>query len=385
MLEKVSNKCCGCSACLNKCPKKAINMVADSKGFKYPVIDKTLCIECGLCENVCPILNNEKNQIEEINAYACYNKNENERFNSSSGGIFILLAKEIIKMNGVVFGACLDEKQNVQHIYIEKQKELYKLMKSKYVQSTIGNTYKNAEEFLRQGKIVLFTGTPCQIDGLYSYLGKEYENLFTQDIVCHGVPSPKVWDEYKKYRYEKDGKLPQTIDFRNKDNGWKKYQLKFNYENESYSNNSNSDLFLQSFLRNTILRDSCYQCNFKDKYRKSDITLADFWGIDKIHKELNDDKGISLVLVNSKKGNDLFSKIKPQIMCQKTDLTQAIKSNSAMTKSAKKDKKRELFFKNLELINFEILVKKYTTKPSVLLRILKKIKRIIRKCLKRKN
>ena len=197
---KDKSKCCGCSGCMNICPKNAIIMKEDKNGFKYPIVDKEKCINCGLCEKVCPILNNKKEQQKEIKAYACYNKNIEERLKSSSGGIFILLAKEILKRNGIVFGAAFDENFNVKHISIDNEKDIEKLMGSKYVQSNMGKVYKEVKEFLENGKYILFSGTPCQIEGLKKFLKKDYDKLYTQDIICHGVPSPKIWQMYLEYQ-----------------------------------------------------------------------------------------------------------------------------------------------------------------------------------------
>ena len=370
-------KCCGCHACYNVCPKGAIKMQQDEKGFKYPVIDKEKCINCGLCTKVCPILNN--NQIENKPvAYACINKDENIRSQSSSGGIFTILAEEILEKNGVVFGATFDEKYNVVHEYIEKKEDLEKFRGSKYVQSSINDTYKKAKEFLEKDRYVLFTGTPCQIEGLKKYLRKDYDKLYTQDIICHGVPSPKVWKKYLEYRENEDKEKPQNISFRNKENGWKLYKIKFGYLKSKYEKNQNEDIYMQAFLKNTSLRDSCYNCSFKKKNRISDITLADFWGIENVLPEMDDNKGTSLVIVNSIKGQELFEKIKDNIGFKKVDLEDAIKYNKSMIESAKKDKNREKFFENLDKMKFDKLVKKYTYKRGIIRKILSRIKRIFK-------
>ena len=375
-------KCCGCGACENICPKKAIKMSEDEYGFKYPAIDEDLCVKCGLCEKVCPILNSTQNE-NDVFAYACYNKNENERKNSSSGGIFVLLAKEILKINGVVYGAALDGDFNVRHIKVEDEKDLIKIMGSKYVQSIIGNTYQEIKELLSKDRFVLFTGTPCQIEGLKSYLGRDYDKLYTQDIICHGVPSPRVWEKYKEYRKKIDGEIPLNISFRNKDNGWSLFNMKFTYEKKSYHMNQNEDLFMQAFLKNTVLRDSCYNCNFKKENRVSDITLADYWGIQQEHNDMYDNKGTSLVIVNSKKGKELFELIKGKLIYKETNLEKALQYNPSMIKSAEKDKNRKKFFENLDSLPFDELVKKYTYKSNMISKIVGKIKRIVKKIIKK--
>lgn len=378
-------KCSGCSACLNICPKKAISMKEDEKGFRYPNIDYNACINCNLCEKVCPIIN--KKEIKNSpKAYACYNKNEKVRMESSSGGIFSLLAEYILENNGVIYGAAFNDEWNVEHLRIENLDELYKLRTSKYLQSNIKNTYSLAKKDLDDDKIVLFTGTPCQVNGFISYLGnKIYDNLYTQDIICHGVPSPKVWKKYLEYRKKQDSESPVRINFRQKDDGWNLYALLLQYNNNAYKINHNNDLFMQAFLRNASLRDSCYDCSFKSKNRQTDITLADFWGVDNVISGFNDNKGTSLVIVNTEKGRKLFDKIEKEIVSKEVDFEESIKYNPSMYTSVKIPQKRDEFFENLDNLNFDELVKEYTVKPrkeNLIKRILRKCKKILKKFIK---
>ena len=379
---KDKSNCCGCYSCYNICPKKAIEMVEDEKGFKYPKIDKEKCIDCGLCEKVCPIINN-KNVEKEVKAYACFNKNLETRMNSSSGGIFSLIANYILDLNGIVFGAQFDKEYNVVHSYIENQKDLYKFQCSKYVQSDVGDTYKKAKEFLDNDKYVLFTGTPCQIEGLYKFLRRDYDKLYTQDFICHGVPSPRVWRKYLKEKNNMYNSQPKNISFRSKDNSWQDFELKIQYENNVYRNTQGKDTYLRAFLNDICLRDSCYQCNFKKKNRLSDFTLADFWGIDNIDKSMNDDKGISLVVVNSNKGKELFEKLKENLEYKEVNFDVAIKYNMNMISSVKMNKNSEKFFNDLDKNDLDSLVKKYIKKKSILRRILGKVKRIVKKIIKK--
>lgn len=375
---KDKTTCCGCCACYNICPNKAITMEIDEYGFKYPKINKEKCINCGLCEKVCPILNNQKERLHDIDVYAIYNKDKEQRRKSSSGGIFILIAKEIIRRNGVVFGAAFDEQFNLYHTYVEKEEDLEKFMKSKYLQSDINDTYRKVKELLSEGRYVLFTGTPCQIEGLKKYLMKDYDKLYTQDIICHGVPSPKVWNLYKKYRMEQDGAKPTCIDFRNKKPNWNLYSLLFKYKDKEYIKNYKEDLYMKSFLRNTCLRDSCYNCNFKKKYRISDITLADFWAIEKVHPDMFDNKGTSAILINSNKGKELFNAIKDKCEYKKSKLEYIEKYNSSYIKSAKTDSNREKFFSNLDRLKFDKLVNKYTYRPNLYKKIINKLKKVLK-------
>ena len=375
------NKCCGCHACFNICPKNAISMIEDEKGFRYPSIDKTKCIDCGMCKKVCPVLNNQEKE-HNIKAYACYNINHDERLHSSSGGIFILLAKEVIKRNGVVFGASFDEDFNLYHTFAENKKDLKQFMGSKYVQSAIGETYKKVKYFLDNDRYVLFTGTPCQIEGLLSYLKKDYNKLYTQDIICHGVPSPKVWQKYLEYQKKLSNENVKSVSFRSKDHGWSLFRMKILFDTKKYSKNHNDDLFMKVFLKNLCLRESCYNCSFKKKYRSSDITLGDYWGINKLHQKFNDNKGTSLLIINSDKGEKLFDAIKNNIKYIETDLDTAIKYNSAMVESVKHHNDEKDFINNIDNMSFDKLVNKYIPKPPFHKRIIRKIKNIIKTIIK---
>lgn len=371
-------ECTGCYACYNVCPQNAITMDEDNYGFQYPTINKEKCINCGLCEKICPVLHKEKvnNQPK---AYACINKNENIRKQSSSGGIFTLLAEKILDLGGVVFGAQFDEDFNVIHSYVENKEDLYKFRGSKYVQSQIGASFKKVRQFLNEGRCVLFTGTPCQIEGLYSYLSKEYEKLYTQDIICHGIPSPKVWRKYiKSIEDAKKYKLTNA-NFRNKTTGWLTYSFKYQLENKKiYTEYSFENKYMQLFLKSIILRESCYNCHFKSKNRKSDITLADFWGIQNVVPKMFDNKGTSLVIVNSQKGNELFNKIKQDIKYIENDFEESIKYNPSMTKSTERPKSREEFFEKLENEDLETLAEKYVVKENTIKRNIIILKSIIK-------
>lgn len=372
------NECCGCHACYNICPKNVIRMIEDEKGFKYPVINQDKCINCGLCKKVCAILN-KKNEIKKkIEAYACYNKKDSEILSSSSGGIFILLAREIIKRKGVVFGACFDKEFSVIHTYVENEKDLKMFMGSKYTQSTIGDTYKKVKQFLESDRYVLFTGTPCQIEGLLSYLGKEYDKLYTQDIICHGVPSPKAWKKYLDYQKNVNNDDIKKISFRDKKYGWLRYQVRIDFNKKTYNVNHDNDLYMKSFLSNICLRDSCYNCSFKKKYRISDITLADYWGINKQHPEFFNDKGVSLVIINSDKGRELFELISKKITYIETEFDDAIKYNPAMILSVNHCKNEREFINNIDNLSFDKLVNKYVPKVPVYKKVIIRIKRIIK-------
>lgn len=374
-MQKVieNNRCCGCYACINACPKNAITM-KDEAGFKYPAIDQEKCINCGLCKRVCPVLNSSIENRRDVKAYACYNKNLEDRLNSSSGGLFILIAKEIIKRNGVVFGAAFNEDFSVSHTCVETIKDLKKFMGSKYVQSSIDETYKKAKEFLESDRFVLFSGTPCQIEGLKKYLQKDYDKLYTQDFICHGVPSPKLWEKYLDYQHELAGSNITAVSFRNKDDGWSKFRLTIMFKNKKHSEYASKDIYMQLFLSNLCLRESCYNCAFKKVNRESDLTLADFWGINEINPKFNDDKGVSLIAIHSKKGAELFNAIKKDIEFIEVDLEKAIKHNPSMINSAPITGNHKKFMNDLDKLSIEELSKKYLKKKSVFARAFRKLK-----------
>lgn len=352
--------CCGCSACKNICPVNAISMIEDEKGFLYPIINENKCINCGLCENVCPIINvkNEDNVLPE--AYAAFNKNEEIRMKSSSGGVFSLIAEYILNENGIVYGAVFNDKFEVEHKEIITKEDLKYARGSKYIQSDLKKIFKNIKKQLDDKKLVLFTGTPCQIEGLKQYLNKDYSNLFLQDLICHVVPSKKVWKKYLEYiEKENKGKIT-NISFRDKQNkGWNKYELLFEFENNKKFVEHSKDIFMKVFLSDIALRDSCYNCRFKKRHRESDITLADFWGIDNIMPEMNDEKGTSLIIVHTAKGRDLLDKIKEKIKLERVDFLKAISNNPSMTMSANSDKQKNEFLEKLDKISIEELVNQY--------------------------
>lgn len=325
--------CSGCHSCYNACPQNCITMIRDEEGFLYPKVDETRCVDCNLCKKACQAIYPIQSSSQPI-AYAAYNKDAQIREKSSSGGVFTLLAEYIIQQGGTVFGAAFDENFAVKHIGVDTIENLDCLRGSKYLQSRIGDTFVQAEALLQQGKPVLFTGTPCQIDGLLHYLKKPYPTLYTQDLICHGVPSPDVWMRYVEYRETMASSKALRIFFRHKRYGWKKYSVLFEFANETeYQKNPSEDLFMQGFLANLYLRPSCYHCSSKTIHRNSDITLADFWGIENIVPELFDDKGTSLVLVHTTKGKELLDAIQKEMVCKKVDATEALQYNPSASQS----------------------------------------------------
>lgn len=376
--------CCGCYACMNICPKNCIEMQADSEGFYYPAVNSELCVDCGLCEKICPSLQEktsaEENHPTEPMAYAMINKNEEVRMDSSSGGIFTLLAEEILKNQGVVFGVAMtSDCKAAVHVEVKNSEDLWRLRGSKYLQSKVEDTYIKAKEYLEQGRQVLFSGTPCHIEGLKNYLRWDYSNLYCVDIICHGVPSQKVWEKYLEYR-NRDGHSNQ-VSFRNKKQGWKAYSLVLKLSNgKLLSETLYDDWFMTAFLRGLSMRPSCYTCHFKKINRVSDITLADFWGIHEAIPEMDDNRGTSLVLVHSDNGKSLLDKIIQNVEMKQADFSVAKQMNPSMVKSAEKNPGREAFFKDLDSYPFDKLVQKHVPEKGTLEAKAKRIvKRIIRK------
>lgn len=282
----------------------------------------------------------------------------------------------------MVFGACFDEKFNVIHGIVDTKIELSKFRGAKYVQSKINDTYKEAKLYLDEGRAILFTGTPCQISGLKSYLKKDYDNLICQDIICHGVPSPKVWHKYKNSIIKEKDLI--DIRFRDKRNGWKEYSLVFKFKNNSeYIELGSKSKYIKGFIKDIYLRPSCYNCSDKSINRESDITLADFWGIQNILPDMDDNKGTSLLFINTNKGKDILDSIKNEIIYKEVDINEAIKYNTSAIKSVKKPLNRDEFMMRLEDWSFTKLMKKYCEDnifikcKLFIYRVLSKIKRII--------
>ena len=383
MIEIIKKEdCTGCHACYNICPKECITMDHDVEGFLYPNINTEKCIKCNLCEKVCPIIHQEKIENNPI-AYGSYNKNKDIRNQSTSGGIFTLIAESVISSGGVVFGAGFDENYNVIHSSTDDISGLEKFRGSKYVQSKIGNTYKQVKQLLKEDKKVLFTGTPCQIGGLKSYLGKDYSNLICQDIVCHGVPSQYVWQHYKNL-ISKDRNI-KKINFRDKSTGWKRYSLKFDFtDGKSYEEVGNKNDYIKGFIKNLYLRPSCYECAYKTLNRQSDITLADFWGVEGILPNLDDNKGTSLIFINTDKGKEIFDKIKSDIICERVDIEKSIIYNPCAVKSCEKNKCRNKFLSEYENKDFNRLIQLYTKDKQYIKinLIIQKLKIVIKKIIR---
>lgn len=369
------HNCCGCAACVQACPKHCISFEEDEKGFRYPLVDKEICVKCGLCETVCPVLHPGETR-KPLNVYAAINPNEEVRKESSSGGIFTMLAESILDEGGVVFGARFNEQWEVVHDYTETKEGLAPFRGSKYVQSRVGETYQQTKSFLIQGRKVIYTGTPCQIAGLRRFLGKEYDNLLTVDVVCHGVPSPMVWRDYLRSVTSNKVNQITSVKFREKSTGWKNYSVKIcrqeetPFVNEPYRENP----FMQVFLKDFCLRPSCHTCPAKSGKSGSDLTIADFWGIN--DPDWDDDRGTSLILVHSRQGQQsLYSCNIPN---KQTSYEDAISHNPSIEKSVAENRFIAVFWQQYHvngLNNIQSLLDK--TKPSIVKRLYGYLRRLI--------
>ncbi len=373
-------QCSGCTACKAVCPKQAIAMVADHEGFLRPQIDAEKCVQCHACEHACPILHPGEPDATPT-CYAARTKDEALRMVSSSGGIFTELARPILAKGGVVFG-CVWEKPVLVaiHAKAETEDELAAMRGSKYVQSDLRDTYREAKAELQKGHDVLFSGTPCQIAGLNKYLGKSYDNLLTVEIICHGVPSPTVFEKYKQ-----ELGLPITVNFKDKTESWHNPTFSWKSSNGNASREKlYANAYALAFLRDFCLRPSCYDCQAKGGRSKADITIADFWGIEKICPELDDDRGTSAVLLHSKKGLQMWEALQG-VEYKSVSFDDVLMGNPSYIRSVAQPKNRNLFMRRFRKIRkLDTLVCRCQNGPRVIWmarRCLGKAKRIVKKVL----
>ncbi|MGN0601572.1 MAG: Coenzyme F420 hydrogenase/dehydrogenase, beta subunit C-terminal domain [Oscillospiraceae bacterium] len=390
MLFTQKNQCCGCGACVAVCPKQCIKMKEDKNGFVYPNVDEQICINCGLCNQSCPIQMNIEQKSYMVKAFMSYNLDDKKREMSSSGGVFFELANNIIDASGVVYGVVIDKDLNVIHKRASSIEEVYPMLGSKYVQSIIGKTYEQVAHDLKLGLCVLFSGTPCQIAGLYSYLNTKkislLDKLITVDTICHGVPSRKVMCAYVKEFEDQCGEKVNSIAFRDKCTGWENYSVTMQTNNYEFACVANSDNYMLAFRRNLSLRDSCYCCRFKlgNHIVFADITLGDFWGVGREYDEfLNDDKGVSWITVHTEKGKHLIDSVVNNLYCKEIKIEIPLRNNMSATFPATMNMKRRAFFVALDKSSeFSKVVLKYAGETG-LIGFMRRIKRNIEKCVKK--
>ena len=359
MIQKfsVAKKCSGCMACYNICPKNVISMIEDKNGYKYPDVDCTKCVKCNACVKVCNY-NKNSQMYDPLEIYAAVAEDTQLMKQSASGGVFSALAKSVVQQGGIVYGCAYDasgEGLTVKHIRVDNIAELGKLAGSKYVQSYIGNCYNKARNDLEAGKKVLFSGTPCQIDGLRGYLKREYDNLVCIDIICHGVPNQKIFDGYIKYLEKKVGNKIVDFKFRDKAKGWG-LQGSYTYiddrqEEKTVLLDSSESSYYQFFLGGDIYRENCYECKYAKSQRCGDITIGDFWGIEDAHPEIMQanggrfdvKRGISCILLNTEKAVSMMRELDSDVLnLYESSLEKVRETNQQLKNPSKKGKHRTI-------------------------------------------
>lgn len=359
---EISDKvnCCGCTSCMNICPKNAITMISDEEGFLYPKIDEEKCINCGLCKKACPILNVKEEKINnKQEGFIVANKNEKILKNSTSGGAFSEIAKYILKNNGVVYGVEINENQVVHHIEIDSINDIEKFRNSKYVQSDLGDIFKKVKKNLNDDRWVCFSGTPCQIEGLISFLQKKYDKLVLVDVVCRAVPSPGVWKSYCHYLESVNGKI-SSVRFRDKSLGYNFSTMAIYYENGKVMRNGiESDPWLRMFFSGMIIRPSCTNCRFRKQYRNSDFTIWDCFNVSDISKKFNEKKGATRVLIHTEKGKKIFNNIKSEFEYEIVSPKKLVSDSTELSKSHKENNLKKEFIKDYQIQSMQDLLKKY--------------------------
>ena len=351
--------CYGCTACLNVCPRKAISMKENSEGFLYPSIDKEKCINCGLCTKICPFISkyNKNDNTQEF--YAAQASDQDVLMKSSSGGLFYTFSNYVLKKDGYVCGAVFDDDFTVIHILSNKKTDILRMMGSKYVQSNLNNVFIGVKSKLESGNMVLFTGTPCQVAGLKKYLLKDYDNLITVDLICHGTPSQKIFDEYIKFL----NKDLINYKFRDKEkNGWSfAGSIKYKKDNKILEKNilSTNDSYMNLYLNNLIYRKPCYDCKFASINRVSDITIGDCWNVDGLSNYFNEKKGVSLLITNTKKGSDFFKNIESDLKIVKISINDIKKENNNLFSPTGYIPERDLIYDEFVAKGFSYVAKKY--------------------------
>lgn len=359
-LEKKED-CCGCTACESICPIGCITMQPDEEGFVYPYIDTDKCIDCHKCEKVCPIKKDKKN-INRVDAICCRALDKNIVKDSTSGGFFTPLAQHVLEQQGCVIGVECGDDKIIKHISVKNKNDLNKLRGSKYVQSDLNGVFSDVKKELNNGTMICFSGTPCQVSGLLSYLDKDYENLITVDMVCKGVPSPKLWKKYVDYQEKKYNSKIREVSFRKKTYGYHSGTMELIFENgKKYSGSGRVDFFLKSFYSDISSRPSCYNCSFKSDSHQSDFTIFESWHASTVVPGLKDDDlGYTSVLINSDKARSVFLKIKDKYEWYEIDKEQAIELDGIMVRNnSKPHPKRGEYYQDLDNEELDEHIAKY--------------------------
>lgn len=365
MIE-ITSSCTGCRACEKVCPKHCISMKPDQEGFIYPVIDNDICIDCGACKKTCP-QNNKVVNGNPLKVFAVRAKEDKLLKKSASGGVFAVAAEYVLNNGGIVFGAAYDDNMCVQHIKIENTSSLWKLQNSKYVQSNTANTFVETREILKQGGFVLYSGTPCQIAGLKMFLRRDYTNLLTMDIVCHGVPSPKIFSKYLDWQSRKMGEPVSYCNFRDKADGWgQSLVLTTAPSGRRLSMIGPSDPFYYHFLEGNLHRPCCYKCHYSSEYRPADMTVGDYWGIEKVHKKFFSYKGVSLLMLNNNHAVEFFQRIKESFYTLESSYEKASCKNGNLRSPSQPGPKRDVLYKNIDTMSPEDYFERELSCPKTL-------------------
>lgn len=361
IIEKKED-CCGCEVCANACPKSCIQMERDEKGFLYPKVDKSRCVDCHICEKVCPVAEPKiRESAGELKMYGVQNTDERVRMESTSGGAFSLIANWVLARQGIVIGAAFDENFRVIHAAADSEEGAAGFRGSKYVQSSMGDIYRKVKEWLVRGRWVCFSGTPCQVNGLYKFLNKSFDRLVTVDIACHGVTSPKFFEQYIRYHSEKEGKKIKEILFREKHYGYGFSTMKVGFEDGScYRAGMETDILLRSFFMDLNTRESCHDCRFKTVERVSDFTVFDGWHTGRFQKDMEDDKGTTLCILQSDKANKIFAEIREQCRFVEIPVEEGVRLDGSMIlKSTVPNPRREQFFKDISVMGIPEIQDRY--------------------------
>ena len=393
--------CCGCAACMNICPKKAITMKTDSDGFDFPEINNDLCIECGLCKKVCAFQNVSVPDTKPLATYVAINKKKDVLINSASGGIFAALAFLVFEKNGVVFGCAYNDNMKPEHVCVDNSMDIKKIQGSKYVQSNINTSYSEVKKHLDNGRWVLFTGTPCQIAGLKSFLGKDYNNLITADLICHGVPGTAFFEGYIKYLGEKLKGKVIDFKFRDKSKGWGLIRKRLYNGKVVYKKNNKileksvptiTSYYYRYFLKGDIYRENCYECKYACSGRVGDFTIGDYWGIEKAHPEIETKNGVSVLLVNSQKGIELIEDLKKYLDLTKSTFELARKQNGQLNRPTAKGNKREEILRTWRDGGYHAVAKEYYRvnkiaiwKSKIKMMLPLSVRKFLKGLIKRKN
>lgn len=392
MIDKSINNiphdlCCGCMMCGDICNKDAISFPIQ-KGFWYPVVDEVKCINCGLCSKKCPVLNvNKDRESELVDSYGVKSRNEEIRWNSTSGGFFSELAVFWIKNGGVVIGAAYDKQNTIVHIVGSTKDDIQKLRQSKYAQSLTEGIYSKVKTFLKEGRKVLFCGTPCQVEALYSYLEKKPENLLTMDFFCLGICSPWIYRKYLELLESEYNSNATRVWFKNKTNGWRAISNRIDFANgKTYLRGGGQDLFMRTFVHDALsMRPNCQNCQFRSTHHISDFTVGDFWGVEKVNPAMDDNKGLSALFVNTDKGRDVFYKIKCVLDSFITTPEDIVAGNFSVLKPMKTHPQQEEFMDCVEKNGLLYAAYKYSSYNKKLMRQIRiaKIKQFIKKMIGR--